>query len=85
MSYTYAVDLLREKKELLERVAEALVERETLDEHEFVMLVEGKPLPPTEGPSTPPPAEPEANAEPTAEAKPASPASLAGPEAQPIA
>ena len=34
--------------DLMERIAEALLERETLDRHEIQLLAEGKPLPPLE-------------------------------------
>lgn len=52
-SHKYALDVLREHKEILDRVAEALVERESLDEQEFQALVRGEELPPME--KTPPP------------------------------
>jgi cell division protease FtsH len=38
--------MLRENRDALERVALALIERETLEGDEFAMLMEGKPLPP---------------------------------------
>jgi cell division protease FtsH len=81
-AHEYAMNLLREKKEILDRVAEALVERETLDESEFLALVEGRELPPPV-PATPPaaPAEEkkqEADARPKARKPP-----LTGPETQP--
>ncbi|HOE97613.1 MAG TPA: cell division protein FtsH, partial [Candidatus Sumerlaeota bacterium] len=83
-AHDFAMDLLREKSELLDRVSEALIERETLDETEFRMLVEGKTLPPMERatPPPPPPAMPKAAAEDRErEKRPHHP--LAGPEAQP--
>src|SRR6185436_9145917 len=57
-SHEYALNILREKRE-------TLVERETLDEHEFRKLVEGQTLPPMERPVVPPPppAKPQAKEE----------------------
>ena len=60
-AHNYALTLLREKKEVLDRVSEALVERETLDDREFKMLIDGEKLPPLEIPVPPdetPPATP---------------------------
>ncbi len=65
-SHNYALRVLREHKDTLDRVAEALVERETLDEHEFLALVKGEELPPIERVATPP--------EPPPAEEPASPA-----------
>lgn len=80
-SHDYALNIIREKKEILDRVSEALVERETLDEHEFRMLVDGQTLPPMERPAPPPaPTKPAAKEEP-APKLPRLP--LGGPEAQP--
>jgi cell division protease FtsH len=45
-AYSDSVRMLRENREALERVAEALIERETLESIEFGLLMEGKPLPP---------------------------------------
>ena len=50
-AYRRAVDTLHSNRELLERMAEALLERETLDREEIDALVEGRELP------EPPPAE----------------------------
>ena len=47
-AHQYATNILKEKRDVLDRVSEALMERETLDDREFLMLVEGKPLPPIE-------------------------------------
>lgn len=47
-TYHDALTLLREKRDVLDRVAEALIERETLEGSEFEMLVDGKTLPPIE-------------------------------------
>jgi cell division protease FtsH len=79
----YALNMLREKRELLERVAESLVERETLDEKEFVMLIEGQTLPPIVPSAPPPPPEPEKpKAETEKDWKKPKP-TLGAPEAQP--
>ena len=40
--------ILEEETDLMERVAEALLERETLDHDEVTLLADGKPLPPLE-------------------------------------
>jgi cell division protease FtsH len=40
--------ILEEERDLLERIAQALLERETLDREEIQLLSEGKPLPPME-------------------------------------
>jgi cell division protease FtsH len=45
-AYHDSVKMLREHRDALERVAEALIERETLEGDEFALLMEGKPLPP---------------------------------------
>ena len=54
-AHQYSLTMLREKRELLDKVSEALVERETLDDHEFRLIIEGKPLPPMERPVVLPP------------------------------
>ncbi len=53
------LDMLRENKDALDRVGEALIERETIDGNDLTLLVEGKPLPPLE-PVKKPPTEPKA-------------------------
>ncbi len=80
----FALNMLHEKREVLERVAEALMERETLDENEFKLLIEDKELPPMEKyePPPEPPAAEEKNTEETTKPKPAPP-TLSGPETQP--
>jgi cell division protease FtsH len=52
--YTVAKQLLSENKETLERVAQALIEREVLDANEIKLLVEGKELPPMPPPAVKP-------------------------------
>jgi len=47
-AYEYSLSLLRERRSTLDRVAEALVERETIDSEDLDLLIEGKPLPPVE-------------------------------------
>jgi cell division protease FtsH len=45
-AYHDSLQMLRDHRDALERVSEALIERETLESNEFNMLMEGKPLPP---------------------------------------
>ncbi len=45
-AHAKTLEILRDKREVLDRVAEALVERETLDGDEFELLVTGHTLPP---------------------------------------
>jgi cell division protease FtsH len=54
--YAKAKNILETYKEALERVAQALLDREVLDATELKLLMEGKPLP--EKPPPPPPAAP---------------------------
>ena len=58
-AHDYAMKSLKDNEGVLERVSEALIERETLGEEEFLMLIEGKELPPMEesDPPTDPPEE----------------------------
>ncbi len=67
-SYEAARVVLTEHTDLLERIAEALLERETLDADDIKLLDQGKELPPVPEPepALPPPSEPAA-AKPTAE------------------
>jgi cell division protease FtsH len=59
-AYHRAVQTLQENKDLLESIAEALLERETLDREEIAALAQGRPLPPLELDSSPVSANPEA-------------------------
>jgi cell division protease FtsH len=52
-AYNRAVQTLQDHKELLESIALALLERETLDRAEIAALAEGRPLPPLELDSSP--------------------------------
>src|SRR6202008_1812879 len=54
--YTRARNILETYRDALERVAQALLDREVLDAVELKLLIEGKPLP--EKPPPPPPAPP---------------------------
>ena len=54
--YDRAKNILETYKDALERVAQALLDREVLDATELKLLMEGKPLP--EKPPPPPPAAP---------------------------
>ena len=56
--YETAKSLLSKNREILERIAQALLEREVIDAAEVKLLMEGKPLP--EKPRTPPPQVPPA-------------------------
>ncbi len=56
--YENAKRLLSNNRDTLERIAQALLEREVIDANEVKMLMEGKPLP--EKPRTPPPQAPPA-------------------------
>jgi cell division protease FtsH len=56
--YESAKNLLSNHREILERIAQALLEREVIDANEVKLLMEGKPLP--EKPRTPPPQAPPA-------------------------
>jgi cell division protease FtsH len=70
-AYGRARKVIEEKRDGLERIAVALLEREVLDAQEINLLIEGKPLP--EKPVEPPPAAAapsEAPATPEAEPKP---------------
>jgi len=55
-AYEKARNILNTNKETLERIAQALLDREVLDANEVRMLIEGTPLP--EKPRTPPPSTP---------------------------
>jgi len=57
-SYDKARSLLSNNRDVLERIAQALLEREVIDASEVKLLMEGKPLP--EKPRTPPPQAPPA-------------------------
>jgi cell division protease FtsH len=56
--YENAKNLLSNNRETLERIAQALLEREVIDANEVKLLMEGKPLP--EKPRTPPTPPPQA-------------------------
>ncbi len=57
--YDEAKQLLADNREILDRISEALLERETLDGTELKLLLEGEPLPPLPSPiaAEEPPAE----------------------------
>ncbi|HSC44718.1 MAG TPA: ATP-dependent zinc metalloprotease FtsH, partial [Candidatus Acidoferrum sp.] len=55
-AYDAAKGILNKHRDILERIAQALLEREVLDANEVKMLIEGTPLP--EKPRTPPPTTP---------------------------
>ncbi|MGE0441614.1 MAG: ATP-dependent zinc metalloprotease FtsH [Gemmatimonadales bacterium] len=54
-SYARATEILTNSRELLDRMADALLDRETLDGDEIMMLARGEPLPPRTDPPAPPP------------------------------
>ena len=57
-AYRRAHTLISQNRALLERVANALLERETLDREDLELLRQGKPLPPLPSPAAPPPPPP---------------------------
>src|SRR6267154_2074640 len=57
-AYRKATEILTANRETLDRVAAALLERETLDREEVDLVVAGKPLPPQVPPATPAPRSP---------------------------
>ncbi len=61
-AYENARGILSDNRDLLERIAQALLEREVIDAAEVKLLMEGKPLP--EKPRTPPQAPPAPSVEP---------------------
>lgn len=71
-----ATNILGERKELLIRVSEVLIERETLDGNELDMLIRGEDLP--ERPRTPPPLPPVAPEPPSAIAEDKKPGRIFG-------
>jgi len=54
-AYDSAKEVLQENRPLLDSIAEALLERETLDSDDIHLLEEGKPLPAIVPPAPPPP------------------------------
>ena len=82
-AHQYALNMIREKREVLDRVAEALVERETLDDREFLMLVEGKVLPPERAYAPPPPPDFKDSQKVAKTERPKASSPLGHPEAQP--
>jgi cell division protease FtsH len=80
--YDEAYQMLSDNRATLDRITEALLERETLDTGELKLLVEGKPLPPMALPvADSPPAEP---TEPADTAKPADFSGEAMPDPEPV-
>jgi cell division protease FtsH len=61
--YDIALELLTQNRELLDRITDALLERETLDGAELQLLQEGKALPPLPSPIEPEPSPPPERAE----------------------
>jgi cell division protease FtsH len=55
-AYVKAMELLTEHRDLLERITDALLERETIDREDLALLEKNQPLPPRSAP--PPPAPP---------------------------
>ena len=62
-AYVRALEIVRSKRELLDRMVDALMERETLDREEVDLLFQGRPLPP-KPPTIPLPPYPSAPAKP---------------------
>jgi cell division protease FtsH len=80
-SYARAKQTLIDNRDLLERMAEALLERETLTADDAEMLVRGVPLPPRKTGSTPVPVPVAPGV--VAQPKPTRPGLLGGPEVAP--
>ncbi|HET7042347.1 MAG TPA: ATP-dependent zinc metalloprotease FtsH [Gemmatimonadales bacterium] len=78
-AYARAKALLTDHRDVLDRLALALLERETLNTEEVNLLFQGKPLPPPAEPPTPRPAAPVARLD----ARPATPPILGGPAPEP--
>jgi cell division protease FtsH len=55
--YEAARQILVENREVLDRIADALLERETLEGADLELILSGKPLPPLPSPIAPPPEE----------------------------
>jgi cell division protease FtsH len=81
-AYSRASVILSENRELLDRIAQALLDRETIDREDLDRLVKNQPLPPRTLPPTEPAAAP---ANPTAKpgATPARAPILGAPPAEP--
>jgi cell division protease FtsH len=80
--YDEAYQMLSDNRAALDRIAEALLERETLDTGELKLLLDGEPLPPMALPvADSPPAEP---TEPADTAKPADFSGEAMPDPEPV-
>ncbi|MBI3670549.1 MAG: cell division protein FtsH, partial [Acidobacteria bacterium] len=63
-AYEGARQIVLTNREALERIAQALLEREVLDATELKLLIEGKPLPEKSRPAPPSPPQPVPGAEP---------------------
>ena len=79
-AYARARTILTQHRDVLDRIATALLERETLNAEEVMLLFNGKPLPPPTEPS--PPRGPMLSS-PRPEARPATPPILGGPAPEP--
>jgi cell division protease FtsH len=80
-AYAKAREVLTDHRDLLDRVALALLERETLNGEEVNVLLAGKQLPPVEPPTPTPPSAPAPVLR--ADARPATPPILGGPAPEP--
>ena len=69
-AYNTARNILETNRETLERIAQALLEREVLDAAELRLLMDGKPLPDKILTPPPPPAQPLPGVEPKAAPRP---------------
>jgi cell division protease FtsH len=79
-AYAKASVLLKANMDVLERIAQALLDRETIDREDLDLLVKNLPLPPRESPPVPP--APAAAVPPKVAANPVLPA-LGAPPAEP--
>jgi cell division protease FtsH len=80
-AYAKAREVLTDHRDVLDRVALALLERETLNGEEVNLLLAGKQLPPVEPPTPTPPSAPAPVLR--ADARPATPPILGGPAPEP--
>ena len=82
-AYAKARHILTAQRPLLERIAHALLDRETIDREDVDMLLRGVPLAPRDAPTPPPPAQPTLGAGKPASSPASVPGLLGAPPAKP--